>query len=328
LPAPVSVRTGETANLPFLDARLPAERLWWVQDLAARNPLNAVRLRNAGTATLPDGLATVYGAEGAEAGAFLGDAEVRAVAPGETRILAFARDRDVLLAADSAVNERPTQVALRPGVVLLTLLRSAETALAVDPRGAKGRLVVDLPRRPGLTPRFAVAAEGDFGLRHEAELDGSATTLRFSWDREVMQELPLWDAGLGDPMLLRWREVNLEQSLRRLPGGPGTLETLATILERLPAQAPGRDKLAALVAAVQQARQLLDAARAAIRQYATAEAALGRARAAADDRSGAARDQARRALNDASVQAERAGATADTAWEAWQRAVQGLLART
>ncbi len=332
LPAPVSIRTGETANVPFVDVALPAERLWWVQDLAARNPLNAVRLRNAGTSTLPDGLATVYGATGpaagAEAGAFLGDAELRAVAPGEARILAFARDRDVQLSSAQASNERPVSIQTRRGVVLVGTVRSTETALAVDPRGARGKLVVDLPRQPGMQPRFAVASEGDFGLRHEAVLDGSATTLRFGWERQGSTELPLWDAGLGDPTLLRWREMDLEQSLRRLPGGPGTLETLRTVLERLPADAAGRDKLAALVAAMQQARQMLDTARTAIRQYATAEAALGRARAAAEDRSGPAREDARRRLNEASLATERAGTAADTAWEAWQRGVQDLLAKT
>ncbi|MCV5968868.1 hypothetical protein, partial [Lactococcus petauri] len=77
----------------------------WVQDLAARNPLSAVRLRNTTGHVLPDGLATVYGASGAEAGAYLGDAEIRAVAPEETRLLAFARDRDVLLSSASSFGE-------------------------------------------------------------------------------------------------------------------------------------------------------------------------------------------------------------------------------
>jgi hypothetical protein len=328
LPAPVSIRTGETANVPFFDAALPAERVWWVQDLSARNPLNAVRLRNASAAVLPDGLATVYGASGAEAGAFLGDAELRAVAPGEARLVAFARDRDVVLSSAGGSSQRPTSVRLRPGVLVVGTTWREESALAVDPHGAKGRLVLDLPRHAGLAPQFSVAGEGDFGLRTEAMLDGSATTLRFAWERQGEAELPLWDTGLGDPQLLRWREVNLEQSLRRLPGGPGTLETLATILERLPADAAGRDKLAALVPAMQRARTLLEAARAAIRQYAVADAALGRARAAAEDRSGAAKEPARQALNRASLEAERAGAAADAAWEAWQAAVQQLLAKT
>jgi hypothetical protein len=328
LPAPVSLRSGETANLPFLDASLPAERLWWVQDLAARNPLQAVRLRNTSGAVLPDGLATVYGAVGAEAGGYLGDAEIRAVAPGESRILAFARDRDVLLSAANARSESPVRVELRRSLVVVGTVRREEVALAVDPHGATGRLVVDLPRRAGATPRFAVAAEGDFGLRHEALLDGSATTLRFTWEREGRQEIPLWDAGLGDPVLLRWRDIDLEQSLRRLPGGPGSLETLQTVLERLPAEAPGRAALAGVVQSLAETRRLLDAARAAIRQYFAAEAVLTRARAAAEDRTGPEREEARRRLNQASLAAERAGATADAAWEAWQRAVQELLART
>ncbi|WP_264185518.1 DUF4139 domain-containing protein [Roseicella aerolata] len=328
LPAPVSIRGGETANLPFLDATLPAERIWWVQDLAARHPLNAVRLTNTTGHVLPDGLAAVFGAGGAEAGAWLGDAELRALAPEERRILAYARDRDLQLTASQGGSEQPAKVEFRRGVVVIGLLQREETALAIDPRGGRGRLVVDLPRRPGATPLFPVAAEGDFGLRTEAMLEGGATTLRFAWTREAQREVPLFDAGLGDPVLLRWRDIDVEESLRRLPGGPGSLETLRTVLERLPAEAPGRAALAEVVAGLAEARRLLDAARGAIRTYAVAEATLGRARAAVEDRSGPAREEARRRLTEASQAAERAGAAADAAWEAWQRAVQAVLART
>ena len=83
-----------------------------------------------------------------------------------------------------------------------------------------------------------------------------------------------------------------------------------------------------IVTALAEARRLLDAARGAIRPYGLTEAMLGRARAAAEDRSGAAREAARRRLNEASKAAERAGGAADAAWEAWQRAVQDVLART
>jgi hypothetical protein len=332
LPAPVTVRSGETANLTFLDATLPAERLWWVQDLSARNPLSAVRLRNTSGHTLPDGLATLYGDAGAEAGAYLGDADIRAVAPGETRILAFARDRDLRMSSATSSSERPIAVETRRGVVALRVIRREEAALALDPAAAAeagrgARLVVDLPRRPGFTPRFDVAAEGDFGLRHETVLPGGATTLRFAWEREQRSEMPVWDAGLGDPILLRWRDLDVEASLRRLPGGPGTLENLRTVLERLPADAPGRAKLAGLVTQMAELRGLLDGARNAIRGYRTADAALTRARAAAEDRTGPEREEARRRLNAASVAAERAGAAADTAWDNWAKAAQDLLAK-
>jgi hypothetical protein len=175
-------------------------------------------------------------------------------------------------------------------------------------RGARGKLVIDLPRRPGERPRFAVASEGDFGLRHEAVLDGTATTLRFAWERSFVRQMPLWDPGLGDPVLLRWRDIDVKREARRLPGGPGTLEALHTMLERLPTGAPGRDSLAAVVGDLAEARGLLDAFRARRRAYATAEAVLERARKAAEDRTGAEREEARRRLNRASLEAEQAGA--------------------
>ncbi|UFN51280.1 DUF4139 domain-containing protein [Roseomonas sp. OT10] len=324
LPETVTLRSGETANLPFLDAGLPAERVWWVQDLAARHPLQAVRVTNAGDSTLPDGIATVYGVSGAEAGGFLGDAEIRAMPPGATRLLAFARDRDVLLTAGGGATDRPVRAELQPGRVVVHLLRVEEVALAVDPRGARGRLIVDLPRRPGATPRFAVAAEGDFGLRHEAVVEGP-TTLRLPFERAQRQEVPLWDPGLGDPLLLSWRRIDVERELRRLPGGPATLESLRATLERMAPDAPGREGLARIADRLAAQRGLLEAFRAAARTAATSEAALTRARAAVEDRTGPAREKARQALNRASVQADRAGAAADAAWEAWQRGAAALL---
>ncbi|MBD0271102.1 MAG: DUF4139 domain-containing protein [Acetobacteraceae bacterium] len=323
VPAPVSVRGGETANIPFLDAAVPSERLWWVQDLSARHPLNAVRLRNTTGHPLPDGLATLYDAA---SGAHLGDAEIRMAAPGETRLLGHARDRGVLLAAAAHTDERPARIERRPGFVVVLTVRREETALAIDPRGAQGRVAVDLPRRPGAEPRFPVAEEGDFGLRHEAVLNGAPATLRFAWEREGRREMPLWDAGLGDPVRLDWRDLGGEDAMRRLPGGPGTVENFRSVLERLPTDAPGRALLEGVVRGLEEARRLLDAARDPVRRAAVARAALDRARQAAEDRSGAEREEARRRLTAASLEFERAGAAADAAWEAWQRKAAEVLA--
>ncbi len=328
LPAPVTVRSGETANVPFLDAQIPAERIWWVQELGARNPLLAVRVTNDTGAVLPDGIVTVFGSDGREAGAFLGDSEMRAVAPNDPRILAFGRDRDVLLTHASSTTERPTAIALQRGTLVVHALRRDESALAVDPKGARGKLVIDLPRRGDAKPDFTVAAEGDFGIRHEVVLDGSATTLRLGFEREVQNRLPLWDSGFRPfDTLPSWRGFDLEASIRRLPGGPGTLERLREMLARLPADAKGRDILASVTEAMADIRAKLDAARTAIQAYGVADAALDRARQAVEDRTGPQREEARRRLNDASLAADRAGAAADTAWASWREATQRLLSR-
>ena len=327
LAEPVTIRSGETANVPFLDVRLPAERVWWIQDLNARSPLQAVRIRNASQHTLPDGLATVYGAEGPEAGVFLGDAEIRAMPAGDGRILAFGRDRDVQVAQTSTTTDRVARIALRRGFVSIETLRREETAIAIDPRGARGTLVVDLPQRPGATPQFPIVSQGDFGLRYEANLDGTSQTLRLPFERAIRQDMPLWDNGLGEPILLRWQQFDLEQNLRRLPGGPGTMERLQEVLTRTPADVPGRADLAAVVETMGELRRLLDDARMKQRAYRSADQTLQRARQAAEDRTGSEQQEARRRLNTASREADQAGSAADQAWEAWQRAVIALLQR-
>jgi hypothetical protein len=323
LEQPVSIRSGETANLPFLDLNLPAERLWWVQDLAATRPLQALRFRNTSNHVLPGGLVTVFG--GPDAPSFLGDAELRALSPGDQRLIAFARDRDLRLTSQSSNRDDITRISLRRGFITVDSKRIEETALAIDPRGASGVMVIDLPRRPGASPRFPVAAEGDFGLRHETQLEAVPKTIRLGFERDQRQDLPLWDQGLGDPLLLQPAQFDLEASLRRLPGGPGSVEMLQEALSRTGADVPGREVLATTITALQQIRTLLDAARLAAREARSADQALARARQAVEDRSGGEQQAARQRLNAASREAEAKGAASSRAFEAWQRAVIALL---
>ena len=323
LEQPVTLRSGETANLPFLDLNLPAERLWWVQNLTATRPLQALRFRNTSNHVLPDGLITVYDSAGAPS--FLGDAELRALSPGDQRLIAFARDRDLRLTSQSSSRDEITRVTLRRGFISLDAKRIEETAIAIDPRGARGVMVIDAPRRPGATPRFTVAAEGEFGLRHEILLETAPKTIRLGYERDQRQDIALWDQGLGDPLLLQPAQFDLEASLRRLPGGPGSVERLQEILDRTGADVPGRDVLASTITALQELRVLLDAARLAAREARSADQALLRARQAVEDRSGGEQQAARQRLNAASREAEAKGAASSRAFEAWQRAVVALL---
>jgi len=324
---PVTIRAGETANLPFLDQRLNAERVWWAQSLTARYPLQAVRLRNETNLALPGGIVTVFGSTGAEAGGFLGDTQLLGLPPGETRLLAFARDREVQYSVDQRNEATPIRVEFRRGAVIATLRAVHTVAFAIDPRGGRGRFVADLPRRPGETPRFVPIAEGDFGLRVEAMLEGRPTNIDWSWEREQQQTIPLWEAALPDPLPPVWRDLNLERDSARLPGGTDRLEALRAMLTRLPEGAPGRAELTTLISDYAQARQLMDAFRTAARAYAAAEANLARARRAFEDRTGSEKEGARQQLNAASVEAGRLGTAADQAWTAWRAAAQKVVAR-
>jgi hypothetical protein len=323
LEQPVTIRSGEAANLPFLDLNLPAERLWWVQDLAVTRAFQALRFRNTSNHVLPDGLVTVYG--GSDAPSFLGDAELRALSPGDQRLIAFARDRDLRLSSQSTNRDEITRITPRRGFITVESKRIEETAIAIDPRGARGVMVIDLPRRPGATPRFPVAAEGEFGLRHETQLEATPKTIRLGFERDQRQDLPLWDQGLGDPALLQAAQFDLEASLRRIPGGPGSVERLQEILARTGADVPGREVLATTITALQQIRVLLDTARLAAREARSADQALARARQAVEDRTGGEQQAARQRLNAASREAETKGTASSSAFEAWQRAVITLL---
>ncbi|MBU8543384.1 MULTISPECIES: DUF4139 domain-containing protein [Roseomonadaceae] len=324
---PVTIPAGQTANLPFLDARLPAERVWWVQGLGGRHPLQAVRLRNTTPHALPPGLATIYGSGGAEAGGFLGDAELRGLPPGQERLLAFARDQGVQYTVAQRSAAQPSAVALRRGVVQATLRVVQSVTFAVDGGGARGRMLLDLPARRGETPRFTPVAEGDFGVRVEARLEGTPATFTWEWERSQMQPIPLWDASLAEPLPPVWRDLTLDRDIARLPGGTDRLQALRSLLERLPAEAAGRADLAALIADFTAAREAMDRFREAARSHAAAEAALARARRAVEDRTGPAREQARQALNAASLAASRSGAEADGAWTAWRNQAQAVVTR-
>jgi hypothetical protein len=324
---PVTIPAGQTANLPFLDARLPAERVWWVQGLGGRHPLQAVRLGNTTPHALPAGLATIYGSGGAEAGGFLGDAELRGLPPGQERLLAFARDQGVQYTVAQRSASQPTAVALRRGAVQTTLRVTQSVTFAVDGGSARGRMLLDLPARRGETPRFTPVAEGDFGIRVEARLEGTPATFTWEWERSQMQQIPLWDASLAEPLPPIWRDLALDRDIARLPGGTDRLEALRNLLERLPAEATGRADLAALIADFTTARQAMDRFREAARSHAAAEAALARARRAVEDRTGPEREQARQALNAASLAASRSGAEADRAWTAWRNAAQSVVTR-
>ncbi|WP_439597507.1 DUF4139 domain-containing protein [Falsiroseomonas sp.] len=324
---PVTIQAGQTANVPFLYARLPAERVWWVQGLGGRHPLQAVRLRNTTPHALPGGLATVFGSGGAEAGGFLGDAELRGLPAGEARLLAFARDQGVQYSVAQRGSSVPIAVALRRGAVQVTQQLVHTVTLAVDPGGARGTLVLDLPARRGETPRFTPVAEGDFGQRVEARLEGAPTNLEWAWQRETTQQIPLWDAALAEPLPPAWRDLSLDRDMARLPGGTDRLEALRTLLERLPPTAPGRAALATLVEDFGAARRALDTFRTAARAHAADEAALSRARRAFEDRTGPEREAARSALNAASLAAGRSGAEADRAWTAWRGLAERVVTR-
>jgi hypothetical protein len=85
--APVTVRSNESAMLPFLQEKLSARKLLIYSDQSTVNPLNSVEITNSTSKTLDGGPITVY-----DAGAYAGEALVETLKKGDKRLLSYGVD--------------------------------------------------------------------------------------------------------------------------------------------------------------------------------------------------------------------------------------------
>ena len=92
-PAKVSLATGHTMMVPFVDREVTAARTWLYQpDTAARRPLAAVRVRNDGETGLPAGIVTAYDVSADGSMNFVGDAQLPLLPKGTFKFVTFALD--------------------------------------------------------------------------------------------------------------------------------------------------------------------------------------------------------------------------------------------
>jgi Domain of unknown function (DUF4139) len=92
-PGKVSLASGSSMMVPFVDREVAATRTWLYQPATnAQHPLAAVRLRNDGDSALPPGLITAFDTGGDGAANFAGDAQLPLAPKGDTRFVTFALD--------------------------------------------------------------------------------------------------------------------------------------------------------------------------------------------------------------------------------------------
>ncbi|MGZ8322722.1 MAG: DUF4139 domain-containing protein, partial [Rhodoplanes sp.] len=92
-PAKISLATGHTMMLPFLDRELTVTRTWLYQpETSARRPFAAVRLPNDGDAGLPPGILTAFETSVEGPVNFVGDAQLPLLPKGSFKFITFALD--------------------------------------------------------------------------------------------------------------------------------------------------------------------------------------------------------------------------------------------
>jgi hypothetical protein len=85
--APVTVKRGESAMLPFLQQKIGARKLLIYSDSRSQNPMNAVELTNDTGKTLDGGPITVY-----ETSAYAGEALMETLKASDKRLISYAVD--------------------------------------------------------------------------------------------------------------------------------------------------------------------------------------------------------------------------------------------
>lgn len=153
-PAKVSVATGHTVMVPFVDREVTAARTWLYQpETSARRPLAAVRLTNTGDTGLPAGIVTAFdgGADGAAN--FVGDAQLPLLARGATRFVTFALDAKTDIRREDQGVRRTTLGKAVNGELTLTIKSRRTFAYEITPPTDEDReIVIEEARADGWAP--------------------------------------------------------------------------------------------------------------------------------------------------------------------------------
>jgi len=150
-PAKISLGTGQTMMVPFVDREANAKPVWLYQpETAPRHPLAAVSLTNDGEAGLPAGIVTAYDSRSDGSTDFVGDAQLPLLSKGVTKFVTFALDArtDIKRQDDGP---KSTQLGKVVNGVLTTTTRWRRTLSyeIVAPADEDRSIVIEEPRPEG-----------------------------------------------------------------------------------------------------------------------------------------------------------------------------------
>lgn len=229
LQAKVSAASGQSLLLPLADRPVPGRRVALFRaDADPIHPLVALLLNNDSPGALPPGLATLY--EGAADGpAYIGDARLPAIQPGEDRLASFAADLPVRVETTATADTTITGGRAARGVLELVRRQRATTTYQVTTPADSGRTVlVEHPKRDGWTlvePNPALVGTTPTHYRiSQAVPAGQTWTLPVVLERPGSERVVLTDAPLTRLAALA-SEGGLSQPLRAALTRAGTLRT-------------------------------------------------------------------------------------------------------
>ncbi len=154
--APVTVRRGESAMLPFLQQKIAARKLLIYTGGGSQNPMNAVELTNDTGKTLDGGPLTVY-----EASAYAGEALMETVKTSDKRLVSYGIDLGTRITSQLESSSGVVrEVHFRRGILQTRqAVRETRTYTIRNVDSKPKVLVIEHPVRPGFQLTGLKAAE-------------------------------------------------------------------------------------------------------------------------------------------------------------------------
>lgn len=224
-PSRISLATGHTMMVPFLDREVAATRTWLYQpDTHARRPLAAVRLRNDGDATLPAGIVTTFENTGEGATNFVGDAQLPLLPKGTFKFVTLALDTKTdIRREDQGVQRTTLGKAINGELTITTRSRRTFTYEVTPPNEEDREIIVEEPRSAGWTPSA-----------DQQEIEETPTRFRFKIDapkaKTVNSKLVL---ERTDHRVVRLTTLAPEQILTTIRGLENETAALKSAVARL-----------------------------------------------------------------------------------------------
>lgn len=274
LPGRVSLATGHTVMAPLVDLRLPVERIAiYRMDLDGGHPRAGLRLRQAGTTSLPAGIATLFERLDDGGLTFLGDATLPQMAPGAEQLVGYGLDRNIEIDRREDSSSRIDRVRIVDGVLELARVNRQRVTLAVAARfaGPARELVVEQPLAANWRPAGPPDAMVEQGMvrvqrrlepqsRLEVALDTEQTTAeRIELLADDPERLLLLFSGAEAPAEIRPALERLRALSARLADIERRIATVETRrADRLAEQERLRANLEAVPGDSDLARRYLD----------------------------------------------------------------------
>jgi hypothetical protein len=147
LERPVTIERQRSAMLPILAAPVEATRVSIFNlNEDAVNPMRGVRIRNSGDNQLMPGPIAVY-----DGGTYAGDAQIGHVAAGDSRLLAYALDLDVVASTDAQYSEAFQSLKFVNGVCEMTFQIETTNRVSFSNKDESRprRIIVETSKQPG-----------------------------------------------------------------------------------------------------------------------------------------------------------------------------------